>query len=358
MTARDDNGGEVDRKAAGNFARTMVGHLSSTMTVLMLELGRRLGLLDTLAGRSLTVEELAGEAGVEQRYLTEWLGLLVSAGVVVHDDGRYSLPPEHAAALVGASPYNLSGMLTMSAVTAQSLDDLQQVFVEGGGIGYDRQRLDVDAVMDRLSRNRYDALLVDSYLAQVPGLTERLAAGARLLELGCGKGHAAMLIGKAFPAATVVGLDISEAAVAEATAAAAAEGLDNVSFQVGSATDPPAGPWDLVACFDVIHDLAKPFEALAAVHGVLADDGRLLMIDSSAPPTLAERAELPWAPMMYGVSIAHCLTVSLAQAGEGLGTMWGREKAVAALEEAGFGSVETYELKGDPMDLLYVASKG
>lgn len=78
------------------------------------------------------------------------------------------------------------------------------------------------------------------------------------------------------------------------------------------------------------------------------------MIDSGAPPTLAERAELPWAPMMYGVSLGHCMTVSLAQDGEGLGTMWGREGVLAALADAGFGPVDTFELKGDPMDLLYV----
>ncbi len=346
----------VDRRAAGEFARTLVGHLSSTMTVTMLELGRRLGLLEALAGSSATVEELSASSGVQPRYLTEWLGLMVSAGILTHDEGQFSLPPEHAAALVGASPYNLSAMLTMSTATAQSLDDLQRVFVEGGGIAYDEQHLDSDEFIDRLTRNRYDALLVDSYLAQVPGLSERLRDGVRLLEFGCGKGHAARLIGQAFPATTVVGLDISEEAVAEATAAASS--LDNVSFEVGSATAPPAGPWDLVTAFDVVHDLAQPFQALAAAHGVLAADGQMLMIDSGAPPTLAERAELPWAPMMYGVSIAHCMTVSLAQQGAGLGNMWGREKAIAALEEAAFASVETYELKGDPMDLLYVASKG
>ena len=94
---------------------------------------------------------------------------------------------------------------------------------------------------------------------------------------------------------------------------------------------------------------------LAAAHAVLADDGVLLMIDSGAPPTLAEQAELPWTPMMYGVSIGHCLTVSLAQEGEGLGALWGREAALAALDDAGFRSVDTYDLPGDPMDLLYVA---
>ncbi|MGI9015762.1 MAG: class I SAM-dependent methyltransferase [Euzebya sp.] len=352
-----DAQGPIDRRAAGEFARTLVGHLSSSMTVTMLELGRRLGLLDALAGTSLSVEELARVTGCQPRYVTEWLGLMVSAGVLIHDEGHFGLSAEHAAALLGDSPYNISAMLSMATATAHSLDDLQRVFVEGGGIGYDQQHLDADDFIDRLTRNRYDALLVDSYLAQVPGLTDRLTEGARLLEFGCGKGHAARLIGQAFPASTVVGLDISDGAIESAREAVSAQGLDNVSFEVGSATQPPPGPWDLIAAFDVIHDLAHPFEALAAAHGALRSGGQLLMIDSGAPPSLAERAQLPWAPMMYGVSIAHCMTVSLAQGGEGLGTMWGSEAAIEALAAAGFDPVDAFELKGDPMDLLYVASK-
>ncbi|CAN5230989.1 class I SAM-dependent methyltransferase [soil metagenome] len=347
----------LDRQAAGGFARTLVGHLSSAMTVTMLELGARLGLLEALAGAPQTTADLASRTGLQPRYVREWAELLVTAGILVHDEtaGTVVLPVEHAAALTLATPYNLAGMLAIATATAQSLPELETVFRDGGGIGYDRQRIDADAVMHQLSGNRYDALLVDSYLAQVPGLARRLTAGARVLEIGCGQGHAARLIGRSFPASTVVGLDLSEAAVHSATAVAEEEGLDNTVFVQGDATDPPAGPWDVVCAFDVIHDLARPFDALAAARGVLADDGVLVMIDSGAPPTLAERADLPWAPMMYGVSIGHCMTVSLAQEGEGLGTMWGREGVLAALAGAGFGPVATYELKGDPMDLLYVA---
>lgn len=350
---------EIDRRAAGAFARTLVGHLSSSMTVTMLELGRRVGLLDALAERPITPSDLAVTAGLEPRYITEWAELLVTAGVLVHDAelGTVMLPPEHAAALIGASPYNLSGMLTIATATAQSMEDLERVFRQGGGIGYGQQRLDPDEVIHRLTSHRYDALLVDSYLAQAPGLTDRLAAGARVLELGCGQGHAAGLIARAFPASTVVGLDLSPAAVAAASASAQSSGLGNLSFVEGSATDPPVGPWDVMLAFDVIHDLARPFEALAAARRILADDGLLVLIDSGAPPTLAERAELPWAPMMYGVSIGHCMTISLSQGGVGLGTMWGVQGVLAALAEAGFDPVATYDLKGDPMDLLYVAHR-
>ena len=345
-----------DRRAAGNFARTVVDRLSASMTVTMLELGNRLGLLEALTGQALSVEELAEQTGTQERYLTEWLGLMVTAGVVTHDEDTFSLPPEHAASFVGDSPYNLSSMLTMATASSQSLDDLQRVFVEGGGISYAEQHLDSDHFIDALTSNRYDALLVDSYLAQVPGLTERLTAGATVLEFGCGKGHAARLIATAFPASTIVGLDISAEAVEAATAIAAQQGVHNASFVVGSASTPPEGPWDLVLAFDVVHDLADPDAALAGARAALVEGGQMLMIDSGAPPTLEERAELPWAPMMYGVSITHCMTVSLAQDGAGLGNMWGREAAVAALDRAGFASVDTYELKGDPMDLLYVAT--
>lgn len=348
---------EADRRAAGEFARTMVGHLSSAMVVTMLELGRRTGLLDALAHGPRTVEELASDRGIRPRYLQEWLGAVVTGGVVVHDPaaGTFHLPPERAAALTAPSPYNLSGMVTIAAGTAGSLDQLETAFRHGGGIGYGEHVLEVDEVIDRLSRHRYDALLVGVYLAQVPGLVQRLEAGARVLELGCGRGHASRLIAEAFPASRVVGLDLSTDAVAEARHRAELAGLANLTHVAGSATHPPDGPWDLVCAFDVIHDLAQPHDVLAATRSVVAADGLFLMIDSGAPPTLAEQAQLPWAPMMYGVSIGHCLTVSLAQDGEGLGALWGREAALGALAEAGFHPVESYELKGDPMDLLYVA---
>lgn len=347
----------ADRRAAGEFARTMVAHLSSAMVVTLLELGHRTGLLHALADTPRTAGELASVTGLVPRYVEEWLGAMVTGGVVQYDadTDTFVLPPERAAALAAASPYNLSGMVSIATGTAQALDQLEVAFREGGGIGYEEQRLDVDEVIDRLSRHRYDALLVDSYLAQVPGLTERLTEGARVLELGCGQGHASRLLTRAFPASEVVGLDVSEAAVERARQAASDAGLDNLSHVIGSATHPPEGPWDLVCAFDVIHDLAQPFEALAATREVLAGDGLFAMIDSGAPSSLDEQAALPWAPMMYGVSLGHCLTVSLAQDGAGLGAMWGREAAMEALHDAGFVDVATYELKGDPMDLLYVA---
>lgn len=346
-----------ERRAAGAFARTMVGHLSSAMLVTMLELGRRTGLLDAVTAAPRTLEELAEATGCHPRYVREWLGVVVTGGVVVHDaeDGTFHLPPAHAATLTAASPYNLSGMVSIAAGTAGALDDLERVFRTGGGIGYEDHPLEVDEVVDRLSRHRYDALLVDRYLGQVPGLGDRLTAGARVLEVGCGRGHAARLVAAAHPASRVHGLDLSPDAVAEARHRAEVEGIDNVAFVTGSATHPPDGPWDVVCAFDVVHDLADPEAVLAAVHDVLAPDGLFCMIDSGAPTTLAEQATLPWAPMMYGVSIGHCLTVSLAQDGAGLGAMWGREPALAALARAGFRDVETFELPGDPMDLLYVA---
>lgn len=345
------------RAAAGEFARTMVGHLSSAMLVTMLELGRRTGLLEALADEPLTVEALATRTRCDARYVQEWLGAVVTGGVVVHDAmaGTFHLPPAHAASLVAASPYHLSGMVTIATGTAAAVDQLEEVLRHGGGIGYEHHPLDVDEVVDRLSRHRYEALLVDRYLAQVPGLADRLRGGARVLELGCGRGTASQLVAEAFPASTVVGLDLSSDAVEDARRRAIDAGSDNLSFVAGSATHPPEGPWDLVCAFDVVHDLAEPDAVLTAARTVLAADGALLMIDSGAPSGLDAQAALPWAPMMYGVSMGHCLTVSLAQGGAGLGAMWGRDAALAALRRAGFGDVETYELPGDPMDLLYVA---
>ena len=134
------------RAAAGEFARTMVGHLSSAMLVTMLELGRRTGLLEALATEPLTAAELATRTRCDPRYVQEWLGAVVTGGAVVHDASAdtFHLPPAHAASLVASSPYHLSGMVTIATGTAGAVDQLEEVLRHGGGIGYEHHPLDVD----------------------------------------------------------------------------------------------------------------------------------------------------------------------------------------------------------------------
>lgn len=320
-----------------------------------IDLGERTGLTVALAEGPATSEELAARAGCVERYVREWLGLMVTAGAVEHHDGTYTLPPEHAACLTGDAFLNTSGMARMLARGNLQTAALTEAFREGGGIRWGEELPETIGLMDAMGRARYDTFLVDHYLTVDDAITALLRTGGRLVDVGCGTGHATNLVARAFPEAEVTGLDRNLEAVAAARSEAESWGLSNVTFRVGDAADLDAGTADVVTTFDVIHDLARPSETLRSIHRCLDADGVFLMYDSGVPDDLDDQAQEVWAPMMYGVSLNACLTNSLADDGEGLGPMWGRGNATAALASAGFTVTSVHDVKGDPMSALYVA---
>ena len=179
-------------------------------------------------------------------------------------------------------------------------------------------------VMDALGRGTFDELLVDAYLPLVPGLAERLAAGARVADVGCGTGHAMVLLAAAYPASTFVGYDLADDAVARARSEAAAAGLANARFEVRDAAGLTVEePFDVVFVFDAIHDQVDPAAVLARIHAALAPGGTFVMVEPRASSDLAGNLANPLAPMLYSTSTLHCLTVSLAGGGAGLGAAWG-----------------------------------
>ena len=203
----------------------------------------------------------------------------------------------------------------------------------------------------------YDATLVGVVVPLVPGLGERLEAGIDVIDIGCGCGHAINVLAKAFPSSRFHGLDMSDEGIAAARAEATAWGLGNVRFEVGDATSLSAASFDLITAFDVIHDLARPADVLAAVNAALRPDGLFLMVDMAASSQLEENIGHPFAPLLYGFSLFHCMTVSLAQGGAGLGTVWGEQLARQMLGEAGFGAVETAAVDGDPLNLYFICRR-
>jgi 2-polyprenyl-3-methyl-5-hydroxy-6-metoxy-1,4-benzoquinol methylase len=194
-------------------------------------------------------------------------------------------------------------------------------------------------------------------LPLVDGLVEGLRTGISVLDVGCGDGHAANLIADAFPASTVTGIDISEAGIAAAGAEAAELRLGNVSFETRDALSVEPASYDLVTAFDVIHDLPRPAETVAAIHASLRPGGIFLMVDIAASSHLHENLEHPLAPALYTASIFHCMTVSLAAGGPGLGAMWGEQKALDILAGAGFRDVEIKRVEADLLNSYYVARK-
>jgi trans-aconitate methyltransferase len=210
--------------------------------------------------------------------------------------------------------------------------------------------------MDRRSRPRYDELLFSTYLAKPEGLSARLDAGIRVADVGCGTGHCITLMARRFPKSNFVGYDISESGIANARAMA--DGVGNASFEVQDvARLETTTPFDLITAFDAIHDQADPAGVLRRIHAALAPGGTFLMLDVWASSELADNVGAPMAPYLYTMSTMHCMSVSLASGGPGLGTAWGHQTATRMLREAGFADVRLFE-RVDPANSLYVARRG
>jgi len=348
----------LDFEAVEQFAERMLSTFSAGMTTLMIDLADRTGLLDALAAGPGTSTDLAARAGLTERYVRECLGALATAEIVGYDarHGRFTLPPEHAACLTGQGSANLAPIAGLTTLLAPHVAGVARACRKGGGVPYEAFRPEFTAVMDRLSRGLLDGQLLDGIVPQVDGLAARLTEGAHAADVGCGTGHAMNLLARAFPASHFTGFDFADDAIEAARLEATDWGLANASFAVlDVATLPPEPPFDVVFAFDAIHDQADPAGVLAALRRALTPDGVFVMMDIKAASRLEDNLGNPFAPWLYAVSTLHCTTVSLAQGGAGLGTVWGEELALAMLAEAGFGTVTVHDVPDDPLDSLYVA---
>jgi 2-polyprenyl-3-methyl-5-hydroxy-6-metoxy-1,4-benzoquinol methylase len=357
-TTADHPYNQLDATAVEEFAGRLVGVLSDGCLALMISIGHQVGLFDTLAGLPpSTSAQIAAAAGLDERYVREWLGAMTVGKVVVYADETYALPAEHAAVLArAAGADNLSHVMQFIPLLAGVEQDVVSCFRAGGGVPYAAyQRF--HEVMAEDSATVHDAALVDVILPLVPGLTDRLAAGIDAADIGCGQGHAVNLMAAAFPRSRFTGYDLSESAIVTARQEAATHDIGNARFEVCDVAelDVPAA-FDLVTAFDAIHDQAHPARVLANVAAALRSGGTFLMVDIRASSDVADNLDLPWAPALYTLSTMHCMTVSLALGGDGLGAVWGRQTATRMLGEAGFDVVDVKQLDTDPWNYYYIAT--
>ncbi|MFC7614424.1 class I SAM-dependent methyltransferase [Actinokineospora soli] len=248
-------------------------------------------------------------------------------------------------------------MSLASALLGSHVQEVATAFRDGGGVPYERFRPDFTDVMDQLSRGLFDGQLVDGVLPATGDLPDRLARGIRVADIGCGTGHAVNLLARAFPASDFVGYDLAPDAIERARAEAEALGLANARFEVRDVVTLPVGELDAVFAFDAIHDQADPAGVLRAVHSALTPDGVFVMFDVKASSDLDDNIGNPVAPLLYAVSVLHCMTVSLARGGAGLGTVWGEQLARRMLADAGFAVVSVSDVPDDPMDSVYLCRK-
>jgi SAM-dependent methyltransferase len=354
LTANKDG---ADPVAA--FAERMLDMLNGGALAIMTSIGHRTGLFDTMAELApSTSAELALAAGLHERYVREWLAAMVTGGIVEYDPKRaaYTLPDHHAALLTrAATPDNLAVVAQFLPLLAQVEDDIVACFRHGGGIPYTKFPR-FHEVMAEDSGQTVVAGLFEHLLPLIDGLHERLVAGIDVLDVGCGRGRALLALAAAFPASRFVGYDFSEEAIGWGQREAQRLDLENLVFEVRDAAQlDEVESYDLVTTFDAVHDQRAPDRVLAGIRRALRPDGVYLMQDIKGSSHVDGNMDHPLAPLLYTMSTMHCMTVSLADGGAGLGTLWGKEKALEMLGQAGFDQVSVHELPHDIQNYFYVA---
>jgi SAM-dependent methyltransferase len=350
----------IDEQRVQEFAGHIFGIYTGAMLSAMIDIGHRTGLFEATAQGPGTSAELASRAGLHERYVREWLGSMASSSIVQYDvaSGTYWLPREHAVCLTGGGSSNLAPFGRLNTHLATHVPEVARVFHDGGGVPYEAFRPEFTDVMDALGRGAFDEHLIDAWLPCAPGLRETLTGGAKAADVACGTGHAIVLLAREFPRSTFTGYDMDEDAIARARAEAAAAGLTNAHFEVrdvaGLNVDDPL---DAVFVFLAIHDMVAPAAVLSCINEALVPGGIFFMKEPRVSSDLAENIGNPFAPLLYSISTLHCLTVSLAHGGAGLGTAWGEQLARRMLADAGFGDIQVYDAPGDPTDAIFVSSK-
>ncbi|MBL4849001.1 MAG: methyltransferase domain-containing protein [Planctomycetes bacterium] len=332
-----------------------------------LGLGYQLGLFEALDGAgALSSDELAAKADLNPRYVHEWLGAVLAGGVVElapDDPTRFVLPDAHALVLCRRGGAQNLGVYTqeLGLLVEGALSGVRAGFRTGQGLGYESYPA-FHAFMGELADRKHEQALVGEFLPSVAegAIEARLRAGGAACDLGCGSGRALLLLAAAFPASEFVGVDLDEGALEAGRDAARAAGLTNVEFltrdaaRLAEAPGELAARFDWVSAFDAIHDQLDPAAALRGARALLKDGGVFSLVDIAAESELAENAERPLGAFLYTVSLLHCLPIGLGPEGKGagLGMLWGRQRALDLLAEAGF-EVEVAEIPNDPFNVHY-----
>ncbi|HEU4446026.1 MAG TPA: class I SAM-dependent methyltransferase [Nitrososphaeraceae archaeon] len=375
MSSANLNGKSVviDQSKAEAFAGRMLDVLNSSLLGLMISIGYQTNLFDIMSRLSSpsTSVEIAKAANLNERYVREWLGAMVTGKIVEYnpDTSKYRLPPEHAAFLTkDAGIDNMAVFMQYISLLGDVEQKVIECFRKGGGVPYSAfprfQQLQAED-----TARVFDARLIDQIVPLVDGLGDRLRAGIDVLDVGCGQGHAINLMARTFPNSRFTGYDISKEGIEAGREEAKQMGLTNVNFEVRNvASINEHEKYDLITAFDVIHDQAQPAKVLKEIYNALRNKqeegggrekgGIFLMQDMAASSKLEENVENPLGPTLYSISTMHCMTVSLAYNGEGLGTVWGRQKAEEMLKEAGFSEkIEVKEVSGDIFNYYYIVQK-
>jgi 2-polyprenyl-3-methyl-5-hydroxy-6-metoxy-1,4-benzoquinol methylase len=321
-----------------------VGEFGATVNAALVVIGDRLGLYRALAeADALTSTELARRTGTAERYVREWLNAQAASGYVDYDAAacRYALSPEQAAILADESgPAFVGGGFQIALGAAAGLERIQDAFLTGAGMGWHEHSHDVFEGCQRFFEPGYRANLIDAWIPALEGVHERLRAGGRVADVGCGHGVSSIVIAEGYPTAQVIGFDYHAESIAEARRRAEAAGVsDRVLFEVAAADTFPGAGFDLITCFDCLHDMGDPVAVARHVRGALADDGTWMIVDPYAGDRIEDNLN-PVGRAYYAFSTMLCTPNSLSQdGGLALGAQAGEARLREVVTAGGFTRV-------------------
>ncbi|GJM38030.1 MAG: hypothetical protein DHS20C19_13970 [Acidimicrobiales bacterium] len=348
---------ELDLDKLGQTVQQLYGFKQGEVMSAIVHLGNRLGLFDALAANDgATSDSLAGTTGLHERWVREWLHAIAAADLAEHENGRFNLTPEAKATLTEPDHPAAVGGVFGPPITHREIDRTAEAFATGIGMTWDEHGADTCHFQAAMGAAGQKTWLVPVILDSIAGMSDRLAAGATVVDIGCGAGVAASAIAAAYPASTVIGMDPSGHAIEAAQARATEAGLTNLSYRQGVFDDlEDLDGVDLLLTLDVIHDLPRPGDAVRAARSCLADDGVWFVADIKTRGGLEDNRKIPVLPLMYGMSILYCMSSAMSEpGGAGLGTLGLTEGVFGELTAAaGFGSVDAREFDVDPLNRYF-----
>ncbi|MCP4575858.1 MAG: class I SAM-dependent methyltransferase [Deltaproteobacteria bacterium] len=354
------------------FSQKLTDILNYGALNLAMGLGYRVRLFDVMDTLETPqpVSIISGKAGLNERYVQEWLGIMVTGGIVdlcKNPEGQdlFQLPKAHADLITRRAENNNMGVYTQEIplLTATVFDAVENGFRTGKGISYEMYP-GFQKFMTELADAKHRQVLVSRFLPSVLNgkMVKKLSEGISVCDMGCGEGTALILMAEAFPKSRFLGIDISGTVLEKGKSIAREKNLRNIIFKKRDCATLKEdmelrGSLDYVTAFDAIHDQTQPMKALEGIHAILKDGGAFSMVDIAANSDLTQNMDHPMGMFLYTVSLMHCMPVGLAEGGTGLGMMWGREKAVRMLKGAGFSQVAVEEIPEDPFNLHFLCSK-
>jgi ubiquinone/menaquinone biosynthesis C-methylase UbiE len=347
----------IDMDKLNAFIGQFVTDLGASVHAGMVVIGEKLGLYKALANHPMSPAELAASTQTDERYLREWLASQAAGGYISYDTktAKFSLSEEQAFTLANEdSPAYLPGAFELALGSLAAVPRIAESFRSGAGMGWHEH---VDGVFhgcEKFFRPGYAANLVSTWIPALTDVKEKLERGARVADVGCGKGASTLLMAKAFPNSQFFGFDYHDKSIEGAREAARRQGIaDRIQFEVSKAKDFPGKDYDFVTVFDCLHDMGDPVGAAAHVRKSLAKNGTWMIVEPFANDQLKDNLN-PVGRVYYSFSTLLCTPCSRSQeVGLCLGAQAGESRIRDVATSAGFSRFR--RATETPFNIVYEA---